>query len=404
MTLSYLTPDFDSYPCDHEITAVEASSSVLNLTWSDGRKSRYHACWLADNDAGSVETNPLTREREIDFDDLPENIAIQQASVAADGRLEIQWNVDWPGSIYLPGRLRAHDYSNTPVSDDGLRAATTWTAEDMPEPPTSDGTSILEDDEALAIWLENLAQYGLARLSNVATTDGQVAEVVRRIGPIRPTNFGFTYDVKTKENPDSNAYTDMALNSHTDLATREYQPGLQFLHCLKNSTTGGAGTMVDGFQVAGDIRSENPEVFKILSTWDWVFTNRAVDTDYRWTTPLFVLDENGELSELRMTSFLRGPLAIPFDKVEAAYEAYRYLILKIKQPKYRLLFDYKPGDLVAYDNRRILHGREAFSSGTGERWLQGCYSERDELRSRLRILARGRRAAANKRSTGNTGQ
>ena len=387
------TPDFDDYPCDHKINHVEYTSHALTLIWSDQRTSQYHACWLADNDAGSAVTNTLTREREIDFVDMPGDIGIQQASVSDDGTLNIAWTADWPESRFLPGWLRAHDYSNDPMPDDGLRQATTWNINDLTEPPTTDGTEILRDDDVLEAWLDNLAQYGLARLANVAPDDGMVADVVRRIGPIRPTNFGFTYDVKTKANPDSNAYTDMALDSHTDLATREYQPGLQFLHCLKNSTTGGAGTMVDGFKVAEDIRVENPGVFEILSTWDWTFTNRARETDYRWVTPLIILDRDGQLSELRMTAFLRGPLAMPFDRTEKAYAAYHYLVEKIREPQYRLRFDYRPGDLVAYDNRRILHGREAFSSGEGERWLQGCYSERDELRSRLRILARNRRAA-----------
>jgi len=36
----------------------------------------------------------------------------------------------------------------------------------------------------------------------------------------------------------------------------------------------------------------------------------------------------------------------------------------------------------------LLHGRDAYDQGAGERWLQGCYGEREELYSRLRILAR----------------
>jgi len=388
------TPDFDSYPCNLQITELDFTPSAITLTWSDGLISRYHACWLADNDAGPNVTNGMTREREIDFDDLPKLIEISQASLAAgDGALEITWASDIPDSRYIAGWLRAHDYSNTPRLDDGQQAILIWDTSDLSEPPSTDGSNILEDDTALESWLSDLAQYGLARLRNVATDDGMVADVVRRIGPIRDSNFGFTYDVKIKSDPDSNAYTSMALDSHTDLATREYQPGLQFLHCLRNSTQGGAGTMVDGFRVAEAIRHDDPEIFNILSTWKWTFINRAKDTDYRWATPLIVLDESGQFSEMRMTSFLRGPLAMPFDQVEAAYAAYRHLVIEIAKPQYRMSFDYRPGDLIAYDNRRILHGREAFTATVGERWLQGCYSERDELRSRLRILARNKRAA-----------
>lgn len=47
---------------------------------------------------------------------------------------------------------------------------------------------------------------------------------------------------------------------------------------------------------------------------------------------------------------------------------------------------------MAFDNRRVLHARGAFDQ-VGRRLLRGCYGERDELRSRLRMLARARRAA-----------
>jgi alpha-ketoglutarate-dependent taurine dioxygenase len=46
-----------------------------------------------------------------------------------------------------------------------------------------------------------------------------------------------------------------------------------------------------------------------------------------------------------------------------------------------------PGDAVIMDNRRVLHARTAFEAA-GERWLQGCYSDMDGLRSRLAVLRR----------------
>ena len=59
-----------------------------------------------------------------------------------------------------------------------------------------------------------------------------------------------------------------------------------------------------------------------------------------------------------------------------------------------MTFDYQPGDLVAIDNRPMLHGCRAFDQSDGRRWLQGCFVGRDELLSRLRIPARGRRERA----------
>ena len=109
---------------------------------------------------------------------------------------------------------------------------------------------------------------------------------------------------------------------------------------------------------------------------------------------MIVLDGQGGFREVRINGFLRGPLNIPFDQVCDAYAAVRILFTRLRDPRYRMTFGYSPGDLVGYDNRRVLHAREAFEPTSGERWLQGCYVEREELTSRLRILARRRREAS----------
>ena len=42
----------------------------------------------------------------------------------------------------------------------------------------------------------------------------------------------------------------------------------------------------------------------------------------------------------------------------------------------------------------MLHGRTAFDTGSGRRWLRGCYGEREELESSLRMLARAEAGSA----------
>ena len=49
---------------------------------------------------------------------------------------------------------------------------------------------------------------------------------------------------------------------------------------------------------------------------------------------------------------------------------------------------YQPGDLLAFDNRRILHGRAGYQAKGGTRFIEGIYSDRDDLYSKIRILKR----------------
>lgn len=60
----------------------------------------------------------------------------------------------------------------------------------------------------------------------------------------------------------------------------------------------------------------------------------------------------------------------------------------LHDPKFAIRFTYKPGELAIFDNRRLLHARDAFEGTSGHRWLQGCYMERDEIRSRYRMIKR----------------
>lgn len=388
------TPDFDSYDVPSAIAAVarEEGGRVLRVTWSDGRLSRYHALWLRDNGSDPVNLNLETREQNTDVTALPRDLAAAEASLDGSGALVVRWAPCGTVSRFHPGWLYAHDYTNPRPRDAAQVPPVTWDAASLLEPPSFDGAAVLDDDAILESWLRAVAERGIARLRNVAVEPGMVARVAERLGPVRTTNFGRVFDVRVKPEPASNAYTAMPLTPHTDLPTREYQPGLQFLHCLENSDAGGLAVMVDGCRLAEVIRREDPAAFAALTEIPWTFSNRARDTDYRWTAPVISLDEAGAVRELRAAPFLRAPLAVAFDQVEEAYRALRLFFDRVRDPALQMTFAYRPGDLVAMDNRRLLHGREAYDPARGERWLQGCYVEREELHSRLHILARRRRA------------
>ena len=199
------------------------------------------------------------------------------------------------------------------------------------------------------------------------------------------------FDVRSEPQPVSNANTGLALPPHVDLATREYQPGLQFLHCLESSTTGGDGRYLDGFRLAEVLRDEHPEHFRTLTTVPWRWANRSPHSDYRWASTPIVLDGHGEVVEVRVGNWLRAPLHAPFEAVEAAYAAYRTLFTLTYRDDLAIRVAYAPGDLMAFDNRRILHGRDSYEAAGGQRFLRGCYGEREELESRIRTLERGRK-------------
>jgi gamma-butyrobetaine dioxygenase len=68
--------------------------------------------------------------------------------------------------------------------------------------------------------------------------------------------------------------------------------------------------------------------------------------------------------------------------MEDYYAALRRFSEIIEDPAMEVSFRLQPGELFIVDNLRVLHARKAFS-GSGRRWLQGCYADRDGLLSTL---------------------
>ena len=393
-----LTPDYDAWPIDADLDAVSFTPRLITVRWSDGRVSRYHSIWLRENAGDETTVNPATRERILDLSALPAWPEVVEAEIDAAGALCVTFAPEDRRLRFHPGWLRANDYDNATDPEAPLVTVTTWQGGPGEGPDTIDGSGLLETDPGseaeeaiLAPALESVLAKGLVRLRHTPTEPDSLAAIAKRIGPIRDTNFGGLFNVKAKPNPDTNAYTSIALPPHVDLPTREYHPGLQMLHCLENSVEGGQAVMLDGFAVAEALRERDPEAFATLTRVRWCYANTAKTTDYVWFEPMIRLDERGELLEVRIADFLRGPLQTAFEDVEPAYEALMTLQRLLRDPAFAIRFTYAPGDLVIFDNRRLLHARDAFEGDSGHRWLQGCYVERDEIRSRYRMVQRARR-------------
>jgi gamma-butyrobetaine dioxygenase len=385
-----LTPDFDSFPIDQTIAAAGVRPTHVDVVWSDGRRTPFHHIWLRDNCSCPVCVHQVTKEQMFELVTVPADARPASAIVDAEGALVVTWSEDSHVSRFHPGWLRHHAYDNASRSE-RTATRTTWDSSTFDAPPTFDALAVLTEDDALYEWLSALARYGVSRVRNLDCTEDAIGDLVARIGIVRETNFGILWDVKSEPNPITNANTALPLPPHVDLPTREYQPGLQFLHCLVNETEGGDNILVDGFRIAELLREESPEDYEILTTVPWDWANRSKTSDYRWRSPLLVTERDGSLREVRVGNWLRAPLDLPFDKVEAAYAAYRRLFEMTYRSDLQVRFRLDAGDVMAFDNRRALHARSEFTDQSGRRHLRGCYTERDELHSRLRMLERGRR-------------
>ncbi|MFY1662737.1 gamma-butyrobetaine dioxygenase [Pseudomonas sp. Pseu.R1] len=387
-TADVFSSDWRSFATVRRIEHCLLRPGGVAVQWDDGRKSLFHTEWLRDNCPCETCVHPVTREQVFEIIDTPVDLHAESAGLNGQGELAIGWS-DGHRSVFGAGWLRAHAYDHATRLErlSAERTVQMW-RNDLPI-PTFDYQAVMSDDRALLAWLLASRDVGLTRMVNMPTTEETMEQVARRISFIRESNFGVVFEVRTKvEAVNSNAYTTLELPHHTDLPTRELQPGLQFLHCLVNDATGGDSTFVDGFAIAHQLRLEHPEAFELLTQIPVSFRNKAPQSDYRSLAPIIGLNARGEVSEIRLANWLRAPFDVAERDMPAFYQAYRTFSALTRQPEFIVRKRLNAGEMWCFDNRRTMHARQAFDQASGMRHLRGCYMDRDELLSRILVLQR----------------
>ena len=376
LPMGELTPHAEG-PALIEATAV---GRQLALGWGNGDRARFPLTWLRDHCACDECRHPMTRERLYMALEVPEQAP---ATALEDGNLVLTWA---DGHVSRFDAVWLHQRRPGQAREDAVPTRRPW-AHDY-RPTRVDHADFVAGAEGERAWLTALLRDGLVLLENGPLADEEVSRLAGRIGPLRATNFGARFDVKSKPNPNNAAYTAIGLALHTDLPNWRNPPDIQLLYCLENDAEGGESTFFDGFAAAEALRVESPEAFRRLAETPIDFRFQDEEHDLVWTAPVLALDEQGRVIEVRLNNWIRDTLRLPLEEIDAWYDAYRAFWALAQDPANRLEFSLAPGEMVAFDNRRVMHGRNAFDPDTGRRHLQGTYLDLDMCESRLRVLAR----------------
>ena len=353
-----------------------------------GERLRFHAIWLRDNAFDAATRNPGNGQRLITLSDIPADTRITEA-VISGGTLRLTFSPEEKTVDYDPGWLLAHAYDREHAHAPGWLAAhvETWDAGLQATVPSGDFGAVSKDRAALRAWLSGLARFGFAKLENGPVEEGALFKVVDLFGHVRETNYGRHFEVRTEVNPTNLAFTGLGLQAHTDNPYRDPAPTIQVLYCLESSAAGGENMVVDGFAAALRLKDENPEGFDCLARHCARFEYAgSKGVTLRARRPMIELAPDGELIAVRFNNRSAAALTdIPYDEMALYYDAYRRLGEIIDDPAMEVTFRLEPGECFVVDNTRVLHARKAYS-GTGTRWLQGCYADKDGLYSTLAAL------------------
>ncbi|MFI4891796.1 MAG: TauD/TfdA family dioxygenase [Steroidobacterales bacterium] len=363
------------------VSKLSITHSGLRVDWSDGRASEFTSLWLADNDP--VNRDAHSGQRLIDVADLPDDPCIREASVRGHD-LIIEWHGGGPATVIdITWLARQRDGAAAGAG----RAVTMW-----PDGANLDARSdfawltleeLRGDAVRAARWFRRLGSEGLAFVRAVPARAGAILEAVASIGLVQETNYGRLFDVRSVAKAENLAYTDLGLGLHTDNPYREPVPGFQVLHCILPAADGGDSIFADGYAIAAHLRSADPDAFAMLARTPVPFLYRASDVELYAERPLIELGLRGEVIAINYNNRSIAPLPLAGSAMTAYYGAYRRLARLLREPRFHLQTRMDAGDLVVFDNRRILHARTSFKA---ERHLQGCYLTRDSVFSRIALM------------------
>lgn len=131
-------------------------------------------------------------------------------------------------------------------------------------------------------------------------------------------------------------------------------PGMLILQCWQKAPAGGANILIDGQQVFADLLVSRPRYAEILSTRGCVTYCR--DDQIAFDRTVFEKQEDGSVA-LRFrydsTAYLADWGLEAFHALQRDYWS---------NPKYEMSVTLEKGQILAIDNTRMLHGRQAFAA------------------------------------------
>jgi len=366
--------------------SVAASRAALLVQWDDGTQTQFASVWLRDN--LPEDRDRFSGQRLIDVADLPAEPRIRAVTLSGKS-LQVIWQTEPRVSEFGLDWLFAHSdvrwRAPAPVPCHWLEGSRMRARDDFAWQSLA---SIEQSPEIRLRWLTRLLRDGIAFLSGVPQVDSGILDAMARVGRVAETNYGLVFDVRAVPQPENLAYSDLGLGLHTDNPYREPVPGFQALHTLLAAPDGGDSLFADGLALAEELRRSEPDAFAVLTRTPVPFHYRSRAADLYAERPLIALDCTGAVSAVHYNARSIAPLHLAAAEYEAFYAAYRRWAELLRDARWQLVTRLGDGELVLFDNQRVLHGRTGFASARHPRHLRGCYLTRDSVYSEQALLQR----------------
>ena len=358
--------------------------------------------------------NSSDRQRNYHWADIPVDIGLESYEIDGRGTYHVRWKNDVPGFEDHVSSYSKQAISTAPIVKTWnghtifQRPTYLWGTEDYNmEASTIPYADFIGTPKSLASALNHLHTTGLVFITDVPKDELSVGKIAQRIGPLRNSFYGSTWDVKSVPNAKNVAYTSRNLGFHMDLLYMQEPPGLQLLHCMENTCEGGLSQFVDTYKALDVLLTKHGRrVFDLLTRGRVPYEYSNDGFYYYDRKPIVALSgypykyryvQNSEhhsvLSRVQRV-YWSPPFTAPHMRQEPVARNGRLdhvrelrvgqlFAATLEAPGMVFTTKLSPGTCVIFDNLRVCHARTAFDTSAGHRWLRGAYLDHQDFHSRM---------------------
>ena len=360
------------------IKNIKILPDKLKIFFSDKSEDSFLNIWLRDHAKDNDSWDERSNQRKIFTAKLDPKLHIKKAEIKDNGdSIDILWsdlkkNINYPSQFFLDSRNKFKKKKQNIIL---------WSNKDI------DTNVYISFDEAISergykSFLKKLYKYGFVVIQNCKTEISSVEKIAKKIGYVRESIFGGLWSFESNEGKADSAYTQEELRPHTDSTYSNDAPGLQLLLCCHYKASGGESILVDGYKIAEKIKHDNEEIYHLLTNIEVTGQYVGDGVSLEAKRPIFKLNSDQELIQVSFNNYDRAPFRMSEDKTKKFYKAIREFDIIANNKQYQWRRVLKPGELLIFNNWRILHGRSSFS---GERKMSGCYINKEDFDSSCRI-------------------
>ncbi len=360
------------------IESIKILPDSLYVKFKNKLEDNFPNIWLRDNAKDEENWDYRSNQRKTYTASLSSKLFIKEASIINNGKyIKILWSDSNKGIKYSTEFLSNNSLKKNTFSYKHVL----WKKKDIRDQVFLNYNDILSK-KGFKFFLKNLYDIGFCVITNCKTQIETVESIANKIGYVRNSIFGGLWNFESNEDMADSAYTQDELRPHTDSTYSNDAPGLQLLLCCDYKATGGESIMVDGFKIAKVIKNDDKEIFDILSTIEVPAKYVGDGVILEAKRPVFKLNSNKELIQVSFNNYDRAEFRIKNELMIKFYKAIKKFDSLANSPEFQWKHTLKPGELLIFNNWRVLHGRGSFK---GKRKMAGCYLNMEDFESACKI-------------------